>query len=135
MQQLTLFDLLNESQSQDSFAQNLLNPPKSFELRDYQKALKNLIYRDIRQGKKRILVYAPTGAGKTAILSSVLSDALSKNKRSMLIIHRDFLVEQSRVAMIKSGINRTYAMTLYVAHRKSGDSLGDLAQRIARHPD
>jgi hypothetical protein len=47
MQQLTLFDLLNESQSQDSFAQNLLNPPKSFELRDYQKALKNLIYWDI----------------------------------------------------------------------------------------
>jgi superfamily II DNA or RNA helicase len=59
----------------------------------------------IRDGQKRILVYAPTGSGKTAILSSILSDALSRNKREMLIVHRDFLVEQSRQAMIKTGIN------------------------------
>jgi len=34
-----------------------------------------------------------------------LSDALSRNKRAMLIIHRDFLVEQSKTAMIKTGIS------------------------------
>jgi superfamily II DNA or RNA helicase len=105
MYQLSLFDLQNGGQSQNSYTQNLIISPKQFELRDYQKALKSHIYQLIREGQKRILVYAPTGSGKTAILSSILSDALSRNKRAMLIIHRDFLVEQSRQAMIKTGIS------------------------------
>jgi superfamily II DNA or RNA helicase len=105
MYQLNLFDLQNGGQSQDSYTQNLIISPKQFELWDYQKELKSHIYQLIRDGQKRILVYAPTGSGKTAILSSILSDALSRNKRCMLIIHRDFLVEQSRNAMIKTGID------------------------------
>ena len=105
MQQLNLFDSQNGGQTQDNYTQNLIISPKTFELRDYQKQLKSYIYQLIRDGKKRILIYAPTGSGKTAILSSILSDALSRNKRSMLIIHRDFLVEQSRTAMIKTGIS------------------------------
>jgi superfamily II DNA or RNA helicase len=105
MYQLSLFDLQNGGQSQDSYIQNLIISPKQFELRDYQKQLKSHIYQLIWDGQKRILVYAPTGSGKTAILSSILSDALSRNKRCMLIIHRDFLVEQSRTAMIKTGID------------------------------
>jgi superfamily II DNA or RNA helicase len=105
MQQLNLFDSQNGGQTQNSCTQNLIISPKQFELRDYQKELKSHIYQLIRDGQKRILVYAPTGSGKTAILSSILSDALSRNKREMLIVHRDFLVEQSRQAMIKTGIN------------------------------
>jgi superfamily II DNA or RNA helicase len=105
MQQLNLFDSQNGGQSQDTYTQNLIISPKQFELRDYQKQLKSNIYQLIWDGQKRILVYAPTGSGKTAILSSILSDCLSRNKRAMLIIHRDFLVEQSRQAMIKTGIN------------------------------
>jgi superfamily II DNA or RNA helicase len=105
MYQLNLFDSQNGGQTQDSYTQNLIISPKQFELRDYQKQLKSYIYQLIRDGQKRILVYAPTGSGKTAILSSILSDALSRNKRCMLIIHRDFLVEQSRTAMIKTGID------------------------------
>ncbi|MCF3609693.1 DEAD/DEAH box helicase family protein [Planktothrix agardhii 1033] len=105
MYQLNLFDLSSGGQAQDKYTQNLIISPKTFELRDYQKELKSYIYQLIRDDYKRILVYAPTGSGKTAILSSILSDALSRNKRSMLIIHRDFLVEQSKTAMIKTGIN------------------------------
>ena len=105
MQQLNLFALLTGGQAQDKYTQNLIISPKTFELRDYQKELKAHIYQLIRDGYKRILIYAPTGSGKTAILSSISSDCLSKNKRAMLIIHRDFLVEQSRNAMIKSGIS------------------------------
>ncbi|MFM6191326.1 DEAD/DEAH box helicase family protein [Planktothrix sp.] len=80
-------------------------PPKPFVLRDYQEKLKSEIYSYIRQGIRRVLIYAPTGAGKTAIIAFILCDALSKNKRCMLVVHRDFLVEQSRTAMIKAGIN------------------------------
>ncbi|CAD5986721.1 DEAD/DEAH box helicase family protein [Planktothrix rubescens] len=76
MYQLNLFALLNGGQTQDNYTQNLIISPKTFELRDYQKELKSEIYQLIRDGKKRILVYAPTGSGKTAILSSISSDRL-----------------------------------------------------------
>lgn len=127
MYQLTLFDLLKENQSQPCFTQNLLNSPKQFELRDYQKRLKSLIYQYIRQGKKRILAYAPTGAGKTAILSSILSDALSRNKRSMLIIHRDFLVEQSRQSMIRAGINSDDIGVIKAGYQEQRDRMIQIA--------
>ncbi|MBD2485825.1 DEAD/DEAH box helicase [Planktothrix sp. FACHB-1365] len=80
-------------------------PPKPFVLRDYQEELKSEIYNYIRQGIRRVLVYAPTGAGKTAIIAFILCDAVGRGKRCMLIVHRDFLVEQSRSAMIRAGIN------------------------------
>ena len=127
MYQLNLFALLTGGQTQDSPTQNLIIAPKQFELRDYQKQLKSHIYQLIRDGKKRILVYAPTGSGKTAILSSILSDALSRNKRSMLIIHRDFLVEQSRTAMIKTGISSDDIGVIKAGYREERDRMIQIA--------
>ena len=121
MQQLNLFALLNGGQAQDSPTQNLIIAPKTFELRDYQKELKSHIYQLIRDGYKRILVYAPTGSGKTAILSSISSDCLSKNKRLMLIVHRDFLVEQSRTAMIKTGIDSNNIGIIKAGYKEDRD--------------
>lgn len=82
-----------------------LEPQHCFKLRDYQEKLKADIYSHIRQGTKKILVYAPTGSGKTAVISSILNDATSRGKRSMLIVHRDFLVEQSRASMVRAGVS------------------------------
>jgi superfamily II DNA or RNA helicase len=127
MQQLNLFGILKDSQSQNSPTQNLIISPKQFELRDYQKQLKAHIYQLIRDGQKRILVYAPTGSGKTAILSSILSDALSRNKREMLIVHRDFLVEQSRQAMIKTGINPDDIGIIKDGYREDRDRMIQIA--------
>ena len=127
MQQLNLFDLASGGQAQDSFTQNLIISPKNFELRDYQKKLKSHIYQLIRDGQKRILVYAPTGAGKTAILSSILKDCLSKNKRSMLIVHRDFLVEQSKGAMIKTGIDSNNIGVIKAGYREDRDRMIQIA--------
>ena len=121
MQQLNLFALLNGGQTQDSPTQNLIIAPKQFELRDYQKQLKSHIYQLIRDGKKRILVYAPTGSGKTAILSAIISDALSRNKRVMLIVHRDFLVEQSKTAMIKTGIDSNNIGVIKAGYKEDRD--------------
>lgn len=75
-----------------------------FSLREYQKQIKQSIYDHVRVGTRRILVYAPTGAGKTAIISSIFADILVRNKRAMLVVHRDFLIEQSRAAMLRCGI-------------------------------
>ena len=127
MYQLNLFDSQNGGQTQDNYTQNLIIAPKQFELRDYQKQLKSHIYQLIRDDYKRILVYAPTGSGKTAILSAILSDALSRNKRAMLIIHRDFLVEQSKTAMIKTGIDSDDIGIIKAGYREERDRMIQIA--------
>lgn len=82
---------------------DLLAQPKpriAVQLRDYQIALKREIYQRIKEGYKRILVYSPTGSGKTLVLSSILRDALSRQRRSTLLIHRDFLVDQTTETLL-----------------------------------
>ena len=127
MYQLNLFDSQNGGQAQDNYTQNLIISPKTFELRDYQKQLKSHIYQLIRDGYKRILVYAPTGSGKTAILSAIISDAVSRNKRVMLIVHRDFLVEQSRQAMIKTGISSDDIGIIKAGYQEDRDRMIQIA--------
>jgi len=109
------------------FDQGVLTPPsldvspKPFKLRDYQEKLKSEIYNYIRQGTRRILAYAPTGAGKTAIIAFILFDAVGRGKRCMLIVHRDFLVEQSRTAMIKAGIHPDDIGIIKAGYRENRD--------------
>ncbi|MGB3532140.1 MAG: DEAD/DEAH box helicase family protein [Microcoleaceae cyanobacterium] len=73
-------------------------------LRPYQEDLKAGIYRDIRNGIHRILIYAPTGAGKTLVFCSVIADACQRGKRILLLVHRDFLVHQTLDKMEALGI-------------------------------
>ncbi|HLO52586.1 MAG TPA: DEAD/DEAH box helicase family protein [Kamptonema sp.] len=75
-----------------------------FELRQYQQRIINELYNQIRKGTKRILVYAPTGSGKTAIACRVMLQALTKGLRILFLIHRDPLVEQTRASLIRDGI-------------------------------
>ncbi|PSB30821.1 DEAD/DEAH box helicase family protein [Chlorogloea sp. CCALA 695] len=46
------------------------------------------LYGKIRAGFKRILIFAPTGAGKTLVGSQVLSDAQSKGRKSLFLFYR-----------------------------------------------
>mgnify|MGYP006299103825 CR=1 FL=1 len=45
-------------------------------LRDYQEGLINSLRDKLRQGKKRPVVQAPTGAGKTVIAAAIIRMAL-----------------------------------------------------------
>jgi len=74
------------------------------ELRDYQKeAIKNC-YKKIKEGNQKILLYAPTGSGKTVIASQIVRDSLSKNRRVLFLIHREALVEQTQSTLVSNGI-------------------------------
>ena len=105
----------------------LAEPQHGFKLRDYQQKLKSEIYNHIRQGVRRVLVYAPTGSGKTAIISSILSDATSKGKRSMLIVHRDFLVEQSIASIVRAGVHPDDIGVIKAGYKESRDRLIQIA--------
>ncbi|MBD2066033.1 DEAD/DEAH box helicase [Leptolyngbya sp. FACHB-671] len=89
------------------------NHRKALELRDYQKTMKSEIYQLIKPssgepGVKRILVYSPTGSGKTLVLSSIAQDALSKSRAALIIVHRDFLIEQSLSTLCNLGVVREH---------------------------
>lgn len=79
-------------------------PCKVPELRDYQKTMKRDIYAHIKTGTKRILVYSPTGSGKTLVLSSIAQDALTKGRSALILVHRDFLIEQSLSTLCSLGV-------------------------------
>lgn len=64
-------------------------------LRPYQQKLVSEVYSEISSGAKRILCFAPTGAGKTVIAAKIICDAASRQRRIMFVVHRDTLISQT----------------------------------------
>lgn len=73
-------------------------------LRPYQKQCIADTYSLIRSGKKRILIFAPTGGGKTWIASQIVRHAVDRGRRVTIIVHRDILVEQTAQKLAIFGI-------------------------------
>lgn len=61
----------------------------------YQREVRARLYDAIREGKKRVLVFAPTGAGKTIIAAQIVADAVSKGRRVLFIVDLDVLIPQT----------------------------------------
>jgi len=66
------------------------------ELRPYQHDVIAEIERVIAEGKRRILLVAPTGSGKTIILSEIIKRGVAAFKRVVFVAHRDELLTQAR---------------------------------------
>lgn len=108
------------------------NQEPAVQLRDYQSKVIQDTYTLLRRGTKRILVYSPTGSGKTVIASQMMHDATKKGRRSLFLVHRDFLLQQTQATLekfgieagiIKSGFKENRALPVQIA------SLQSLAQR------
>lgn len=70
-------------------------------LRDYQLALKSEIYQAWQSGARNVLAVMPTGAGKTATFSNILSE---HRAASVAIAHRSELVSQMSLALARNGV-------------------------------
>lgn len=57
------------------------------ELRPYQERIIESTREEIRNGKKRVIIHAPTGSGKTIIAASIVSSALEKGKKVLFLVH------------------------------------------------
>ena len=79
-----------------------LKPPG---LRDYQLRVKRNLYSQIRSGKKRILIVAPTGAGKTIVAAHVVVDAASYGRRVWFVVDLDILIAQTWDKFKKFGLD------------------------------
>ena len=72
-------------------------------LRDYQDEMIANIRTGLTQAR-RVLAQAPTGAGKTAIGSFMVSQAANKGLRSLFLVHRTELLRQTAKAFARQNI-------------------------------
>lgn len=65
------------------------------ELRPYQEKTVSKVREEFAKGNKKVIMCAPTGAGKTVIFSFILKSALQRGKKCMVLTHRTELLTQS----------------------------------------
>lgn len=76
-------------------------------LRNYQNNTISSLKKLMIEGKKRLIMCAPTGSGKTVIFSFMISKAIEKNNRCLILTHRTELLTQANGTLEQFGIKAT----------------------------
>lgn len=74
------------------------------QLRKYQQKLINALRQSIRRGNKRIVLCAPTGAGKTICFTYMAKNHLERGGRVLVLTHRKELLTQAGSSFDKFGL-------------------------------
>jgi DNA repair protein RadD len=74
-------------------------------LRDYQEAILDALRDAFREGHKHVLLYAPTGAGKTEMAIDLMKASSDKYKRSAMVLDRIVLCDQTSKRLQKYNID------------------------------
>jgi len=74
------------------------------ELRDYQEQCIAGLRTAFKQEHRRVLLVAPTGAGKTVMFSYLTQRLTERGNRVLLLAHRDFLLDQISGTLTRFGI-------------------------------
>jgi len=67
-------------------------------LREYQNSIVSSIRAQIRAGKRRVVMCAPTGAGKTAMFNYMVTRHLERGGKALIVTHRLELMKQAAKA-------------------------------------
>jgi DNA repair protein RadD len=79
--------------------------PRNIELRVYQHAVVDRIAAQVDAGKRRVLLVAPTGSGKTIVAAKIVSDAVTTGARVLFLVHRRELIHQSSRKLHDAGVD------------------------------
>lgn len=92
----------------DSFAARKKNKgckvKRELILRDYQQSVVDQIYDLSSKGHNRLMIYCPTGGGKTEIAIKLMSDFLGRAQQSVMVMDRIVLCNQTSDRLDKYGI-------------------------------
>lgn len=75
-----------------------------FPLRPYQSQAVDQVRESFRSGRSRPLLVAPTGSGKTVIFSYITANASAKGNRTLVLVHRAELLNQTHAALSQLGV-------------------------------
>lgn len=75
-----------------------------FTFRPYQQQVIGDTYKCIRQGERKILIFAPTGGGKTIIVTKIVVDAVKRAKKILFVVHREILISQTANKFLAVGL-------------------------------
>lgn len=81
------------------------NPAFAKVLRKYQELCLSEVRRHIREGRKNVMLCAPTGSGKTLIASYIIFETVRNLKRANFVVDRINLVDQTGSAFYEMGIH------------------------------
>ena len=84
-------------------------------LRPHQQRALSLLRISLRAGKRRPLVQAPTGAGKTVLAAAIVDGAISKGNKVLFVVPALSLIDQTVEAFYDEGLTRVGVMQ--AAHR------------------
>ena len=73
-------------------------------LRDYQTDAIDKLRESLRSGKRRPVIQAPTGAGKTVIAAAIIEMARAKGKRVLFCVPALELINQTVDRFARNGI-------------------------------
>lgn len=73
-------------------------------LRDYQSAAFDQAREHLRNGKRRILIVAPTGSGKTVLASALMEMTREKGNRATFVVDRLSLIDQTSATFDRYGL-------------------------------
>lgn len=80
-------------------------PPVPIDLRGYQVEVLDKLRDAIRAGQRRVVLVAPTAAGKTEMAMDLIKKAQAKGSRCWFIVDRVSLIDQTSERFMKHGID------------------------------
>lgn len=86
------------------------------ELRPYQADVRARVAQAWRAGRRRILLVAPTGAGKTRMMCSIVAGAMAKGRRVAWLTHRVELVLQASADLTREGVDHGIILSGHDRH-------------------
>lgn len=89
------------------------------DLRPYQAAAFDQAREAVRQGKRRILIVAPTGGGKTVIASALMEMVKAKGNRANFVVDRLSLINQTSETFFRYGLEHGVIQSEHPNYRPS----------------
>lgn len=113
----------------------MIQAPEQLELRDYQEKCKQGTFDLMRQGHKRAILVAPTGAGKRVIGIHLSQLSAEKGRRVLIATDRRILVDQMHRDLAKYGVEYGIVMDGYNEIRDALVQVASIQTIISRYKD
>jgi hypothetical protein len=78
-------------------------------LRPYQRSIVKSVLSSLKGGNTPVLVYLPTGGGKTRIASELVTKFVNQKQRVLFVVNKDALVKQTYSAFTQMGLKEHIA--------------------------